>query len=184
MALVVALVGTAGAGKDSIADVLTQQFDFERLAFADPLKKACKEVFGLTDAQLHDRNEKEKVDPFWHRSPREMFQQVGTLMKQVDEDVWVSSLLRHADALVSQKKDVIITDCRYKNEAQALRNKYNAIIVRVIRTDNTAGTTHSEHTSETEQQTLDADFTVHNDSSLEELQRKVSALMLEIIDFI
>ena len=182
MALVVALVGEAGAGKDSIADVLTQKFDFERLAFASPLKKACKEVFGLTDKQLHDRDEKEKIDKFWHKSPRELFQQVGTLMKQVDEDVWLNSLLRHADALVANKKDVVVTDCRYKNEEQALRDQYNAIIVRVVRPDNTAGTTHSEHTSETEQHSIDADFTVCNDSSLEDLQRKVSTLLLEIID--
>ena len=182
MALVVALVGEAGAGKDSIADVLTQKFDFERLAFASPLKKACKEVFGLTDKQLHDRDEKEKIDKFWHKSPRELFQQVGTLMKQVDEDVWLNSLLRHADALVANKKDVVVTDCRYKNEEQALRDQYNAIIVRVIRADNTAGTAHCEHTSETEQHNIRADFTVCNDGTLQDLQLKVSALMLEIID--
>lgn len=182
MALVVALVGEAGSGKDSISNVLTQQFDFKRLAFADPLKKACQEVFGLSDSQLQNRDEKEKVDPFWHRSPREMFQQVGTLMKTVDQDIWVSSLLRKADSLVSEKKDIVVTDCRYKNEAQALRDKYNAIIVRVVRPDNTAGTAHCAHTSETEQHGIQADFTVLNDGTLEDLQRKVCALLLEIID--
>ena len=182
MALVVALVGPAGAGKDSIADVLTKQFDFERLAFADPLKKACQEVFQLSDAQLHDREEKERTDPFWHRSPRELFQEIGTLLKTIDEDIWVSSLLRQADALVANKKDVVVTDCRYANEAQALRDKYTAIIVRVGRADNTAGTVHCEHTSETEQHSINADFTVCNDGTLEDLKRKVSALMLEIID--
>jgi len=182
MAVVIALVGEAGSGKDSIADVLCEKFDFERHAFAEPLKKSCQEIFGFTDEQLHDRNKKEEVDEEWSRSPREMFQQVGTLLREIDEDVWLKIMQKKLKKAQEKNKDVVVTDCRYENEARFLRSEHDAILVRVVRPQNEAATSHNQHTSETQQLEIDCDFTVVNDGTLKDLKEKTTAFLLEIVD--
>jgi hypothetical protein len=49
---VVGLCGVAGSGKDTVADFLVKNHGFVKVAFADPLKRICKDVFNFTDEQL------------------------------------------------------------------------------------------------------------------------------------
>ena len=85
--MIVGLIGKKGHGKDTFADYLVQHYDFVKLSFAEPLKKVCKELFLLTDEQLYDPMEKEKVDERWGKSPRQLMQIIGTdiLRRYYDE---------------------------------------------------------------------------------------------------
>jgi hypothetical protein len=60
-------------------------------------------------------------------------------------------------------RPLIIDDVRYINEAAAIR-AVGGIIVRIIR----PGLTPMDHSSETEQQHIIADYTVTNDEHLEQ----------------
>lgn len=62
--LIIGLSGLAGSGKDFIADLLVEKYEFAKLALADPLKRICKEVFDFSDQQLwgpsEERNHPDK----------------------------------------------------------------------------------------------------------------------------
>lgn len=50
--MIVGICGVAGSGKDASADFLVKDHAFCKVAFADPLKRICQDVFSFTDAQL------------------------------------------------------------------------------------------------------------------------------------
>ena len=121
MTTIIGIAGRARAGKDTIAEHLQQVHGFCRRAFADALKKAAEDIFGLSHEQLYGR-EKETVDGFWGRSPREMLQLLGTecLRQGYGQDVWVRALQRfiHVRRAV---RDWVVPDVRFVNEAEAIR---------------------------------------------------------------
>lgn len=49
----VAVFGLAGSGKSEVSRVLVEDLGFKSIAFADPLKKFCGQVFEFTDEQLY-----------------------------------------------------------------------------------------------------------------------------------
>lgn len=52
--VIIAMVGHSGSGKDTSCDMLVNQFDFKKTAFATPLKQMAKIAFpDFTDADLY-----------------------------------------------------------------------------------------------------------------------------------
>lgn len=49
---ILGITGHTGSGKDTIADVFVGEYGFQKIAFADPIKKFAKVVFAFTDEQL------------------------------------------------------------------------------------------------------------------------------------
>lgn len=47
-----ALVGRAGSGKDTVADILVRDHHWTKIALADPMKRAARDFFQFTDEQL------------------------------------------------------------------------------------------------------------------------------------
>lgn len=66
----------------------------------------------------------------------------------------------------------IITDCRFPNEAQAVKDK-GGIIIRV----NRPGIKSGEHPSETALNNWDFDYIIDNSAGLEELREKVAEML-------
>ncbi len=50
--MLVGICGLAGSGKDTAADFIVKHGDFVKVAFADPLKRICQDVYKFTDEQL------------------------------------------------------------------------------------------------------------------------------------
>ena len=50
--MIVGICGVAGSGKDASADFLVRDHAFCKVAFADPLKRICQDVYDFTDEQL------------------------------------------------------------------------------------------------------------------------------------
>jgi hypothetical protein len=68
---IIGIVGKAGSGKDTVADILVRDHGFCKIALADPMKRACREFFDFTDDQLWGPSEmRNEVDDRWPR-PRE-----------------------------------------------------------------------------------------------------------------
>lgn len=60
--IVIGLAGPAGAGKDSVADILVRTFGFVKFAFSDALYAEVRNAFGLEDESLlRDRATKESA---------------------------------------------------------------------------------------------------------------------------
>lgn len=50
--MIVGLAGLAGSGKDTVADFLVKNHGFTKVAFADPLKRICRDVYDFSKEQL------------------------------------------------------------------------------------------------------------------------------------
>lgn len=127
--MILGLMGTMGTGKDTFADRLVAKHDFVKVAFADPLKRICKEVYDFSDEQLWGPSEKRnEPDPRYRRkcdrcgsedgyvltcgecdhgtksfflSPRMALQLLGTEWgRHCYENTWVDYALRAADLLL------------------------------------------------------------------------------------
>jgi hypothetical protein len=140
--MIVGLVGLIGSGKDTAADFLVDNYNFQRESFAGHLKDIVSIVFGwdrdlLEGRTAESRYWREQVDPWWSNrlnmnvTPRWVLQYWGTevLRKNFHDDIWIASLEKK---ITNKGGNIIITDCRFPNEI-AVFKKLQAKICRVIR---------------------------------------------------
>ena len=165
--MLVGITGQAGVGKDTLADALIRKHGGVKTSFADPLKAACRELFQLSDAQLHDRSEKEKIDDRWGRSPRQLLQLVGTdlLRNQLDKEIFIKSMRARVKNLLESNPLVVVTDCRFENEAQLVRD----LTGRVVHLQREGVRSVSPHISENRLSVQDEDVLLSNDSTVKDL---------------
>lgn len=139
---IVAINGTIGSGKDTFSQVFIDEGGFHRMSFATTLKDAVSVIFGWDRIMLEGhtkeaREERETVDKYWSSklgrdvTPRWVLQNFGTdvVRKHFHDNTWVYSLenkMRQIDG------NIIITDCRFPNELNMLREN-NAHIIEVQR---------------------------------------------------
>lgn len=70
--MIIGLCGKAGSGKDTVADILVRDHGFVKVAFADPLKRICRDVFDFTDQQLWGPSESRNEPDFRYcRTPHQ-----------------------------------------------------------------------------------------------------------------
>lgn len=181
--MIILLTGKAGSGKDTVADILYELYAYKKVFFADTLKRAVKEIFGLTDFQAYDREEREKVIPYWGYSPRQMYQLIGTevFRNHFDKDIWIKSL--RYKLLQDINSNWVVSDCRFPNELKAFdgigSQGRTAISVKVTRDGCDGNVGMANH--ESEKYDLPCDFTIMNNGTIEQLKWKVMFLMRERI---
>lgn len=134
-------MGTKGSGKDTCGDYLIDQYGFSKKSFADPLKRACQELFLFSHEQVFGTQEqKETPDMRWFNcTPRTALQYVGTelLRDQLNEimpglgkniftyrfQIWYQEEVRKNPDL-----RVVITDVRFKNEIDFIQSLGGTVI--------------------------------------------------------
>lgn len=130
--ILIGLVGSKGVGKDTAAHYLVKKYDFVSMAYADPLKEACRVVFHLSREQLHDRAKKEEPVEPWGKSPRQILQAVGTdlFRNRFHKDVWLRNLEHRVRT--SRRDRIVVTDVRFENEMEHIRS-LGGFLVRIDR---------------------------------------------------
>lgn len=158
------LIGKAGAGKDTVADMIYGMRQSPRprsFRFSEPLKVAVARIFGWSPQALGSLAYKEeRLDKplktlddrnLWTR--REVLQYVGTdVFRTMDANVWVNAALRSACEVANafDTNGFICTDCRFPNELDALVKHFGQVyVVRLVKVGG-AQTAASAHASETE----------------------------------
>uniref|UniRef100_A0A6C0DMM6 Deoxynucleoside monophosphate kinase n=1 Tax=viral metagenome TaxID=1070528 RepID=A0A6C0DMM6_9ZZZZ len=131
--MIVGILGLKGSGKDTIGNYLIDNYNFEKIAYAGALKDAICCVFGwdrnmMEGATDESRKWREEIDEYWGFSPREMMQRIGTdlFRKQIKDDIWIKSLKLKLEKLTT---NVVITDCRFNNEIDLIKDKGGIIIL-------------------------------------------------------
>ena len=209
--MLIAIVGTIGSGKDTIADYLTNFHEYRRESFASSLKDAISVIFGW-DRQLLDGRTKEsriwreQIDQWWsnrlqipHLTPRWILQQWGTEVcrDSFHQEIWIASL---ENKLRNSKDDVVISDCRFPNEFKALKQAGGKII-RVkrgpepewhqyvlkaldgdINSKNILINEYNIHESEWGWYGLTFDIVIENNGSIDELYNKVNQFIGQAVD--
>lgn len=136
---IIGVCGLIGSGKDTVADYLTNFQEYRRESFANSLKDAVSAVFGWDRTMLegrtqHSREWREQVDQYWATrlamptlTPRWVLQYWGTEVCRVGfhTDIWVASL---ENKLKNSKDNIVISDCRFPNEIDAIVNAGGKII--------------------------------------------------------
>jgi len=183
----IGLTGKAGSGKDTLASMILEHTTGTTRAFADPLRRAAKEIFGLTDQQMADRELKEQVVPYWGMSPRRILQLLGTesVRHVFGGDTWVLNADLRLEALLQSESreqlpvEVCIwTDCRYPEEASWIREN-GGIVIRVKRPGVAAVESHS---SEQDLPAELVDGRVINGGTLDELCETVQDILPDWLD--
>lgn len=181
----IAFIGKARSGKDTAGARLVQHYAFTRLAFADPLKRMALQVDPLIPMKHLDSHARlsacvaaagwEDAKDRWPEI-RRVLQYMGQTVRELDPDFWVRMLMDKAKAAEGWNMPVVVTDCRYRNEAETLR----AAGFRLVRIKRHTGRTVSmtaQHPSETELDGYPCDDTIINAGSVFDLNTAVDALV-------
>jgi hypothetical protein len=203
--MIIGICGFIGSGKDTVADYLVNFHEFRRESFANTLKDAVASVFGWDRTMLEGRTKearewREQVDPWWAErlsmptlTPRWVLQYWGTEVcrKSFHDDIWIASL---ENKLRNSKDDVVISDCRFPNEIQSIKNA-GGMIIWVKRGnlpdwyDTALGANNGilpdqellkklkVHASETAWVGTEFDSELENNSSIDELYLKIESLV-------
>lgn len=130
---VVGITGAARSGKDTIADYLCAEWDFGRIAFADPIKDMLCAMLGKDKAWL-ERNKDVHLDGLG--TPRRMLQTLGTEWGRelINDNIWINLARQKVFDIRNDRSfsGVIFTDCRFNNEARAIQD-LDGEIWRVVR---------------------------------------------------
>lgn len=177
----IAFAGRAGSGKSAASESLMYR-GWERVKFASPLKnmlRAYYDTLGLEPKEVERRIEgdlKEEPDPYLTgRSPRHAMQTLGGewgrgLMR---DSFWVRGWTQAVINLMQMGANVVVDDCRYPNEAEAIR-KLGGRIVMIVRPD--AELVDVSH--ESERFDFEPDLCIQNDGSVFDLVTKVHELTI------
>lgn len=168
---IIAFTGLAGAGKSTAAMHLVKRHRFERVRFAGPLK-AMMAALGLTAAEIDGDRKELPCELLGGKTPRWAMQTIGTEWGRqcIGDDLWIRAWRAAVDRLPSGAP-VVVDDCRFPNEAEAVRAA-GGLIVRINRQG--AGTA-SAH--ESEQHYIEPHTVIANDGAEERLFGRVDSVV-------
>ncbi|MEE1835768.1 deoxynucleotide monophosphate kinase family protein [Streptomyces sp. SP17KL33] len=180
----IALMGRARSGKDTIAERLVKEHGYERVAFADPLKEMALQIDPLIPTMdgIHVRLRALVRDTGWEYAKdhypevRRLLQYVGQSVRAHSyEDFWRDLAMRKVSAAIAADRPVVVTDCRYLNEAQTL-SAARFLMVRVIRPGGVDPRT-SSHESERALAGFLPDSVIRNDGTVADLWERADVLV-------
>jgi len=175
--MIIGFAGKKRSGKDTIANYLVNKYNFRRYAFGDPVKEVCRILFGFDDEQLYG-DRKEELDGIGI-TPREAFQGIGTEFgrKYLHElfptlrvergGLWMDIFRRNCGG-----GDVVVSDVRFGNEADLIREMGGCVIY----LDSGYGV---EDGHETERVDLSYDYVLENRGTLEDFYENFESLYLK-----
>ena len=186
---IIGLSGYARSGKDEAAKILVEEFGFTRVAFADKLREVLyaldpmvsattwRDSLGVSPVYLRDVIDEHGwggyKETFFGPEIRRLLQRLGTEAgrQTLWDSIWVDAALTGHD----DDARLVVTDCRFPNEAQAIWDR-GGEVWRIMREG--VGPANS-HPSETSLDNVDFQAYVHNDGTLEEFRKSIRRKYLE-----
>ena len=205
----IGICGLIGSGKDTVGEVLVKEYGFTKLSFAGTLKDITAVLFDwdrnmLEGTTPETRAQREVLDLFWTEklgrdwSPRIALQQMGTevMRNHLHNNIWILTL----ENKIRKLDKVVITDCRFPNEIDFVKehgevwivergrnpNWFNPAIAyntgsdyikQLMEEDNEDPASLGVHASEYSWVGVDAKHLLDNNSSLDSLYSKVRNLV-------
>lgn len=123
MAPVIGLMGLAQSGKSTVAQYLEREHSFARVRFAGPLKAMCRAI-GLSDREIEGEGKELPHPLLCGKTPRFAMQTLGTEWGRdiIGPDFWTGIWRESVFAALNEgAKGIVAEDCRFPNEAEAIR---------------------------------------------------------------
>ena len=164
---IIAICGTKGAGKDTLAEHVSRVYGFQHIAVANKLKDVCKTLFDFNDEQLHG-SLKEVVDSRYGVSPRQCLQFIGTevmqykiqeLMPNMGRNFWIKSTISALD----MNTQYVVSDVRFPHELDAFENLRGGCLS--IRVDRQSCQLGDIHASELGHREMQVDYVISNNGT-------------------
>lgn len=188
--LVIAFTGDIGCGKSTAASIL-KEYGFHESLFAGPLKKFSRSI-GFTENEIYGTQaEKLAINKQLGISGREFMQKFGSEvcrdalpkiipdMKLGNNTLWVKVMDNYIKKQSPDAK-IVISDARFKDEFDLVRIQHGGIVIRItrpIQKEESNATMHQSellmHQSELLMKSLEVDFNIINDGSIDELKNKI-----------
>lgn len=174
----IGIIGRKRSGKDTIADYLVDIHKYDKLTFAEPIKKILEILFGFDHDQLYG-NKKDVIDTRWNISPRKVMQFIGTnifrekindLIANIGDNFWVKIMHNNCKKMLDENKKIVISDVRFQNEVDMIR-ELGGILIKISRD------TVVKDIIENNIDDINGDFNVTNDGTIEELLEKIEKLV-------
>lgn len=171
----IGIAGPARAGKDTVADVLVRNFWFKKYSFAEPIRKAAKDILMLSEFYI-EKGGKESNLSWVDTSYREFAQKLGTdfVRDMVDKDFWIKRAKQwintaHPDLLV-------IPDVRFENESRFIRELGG----KIWHVERDAAEKVRDHVSEAGVVRVPGDYVITNNESIDVLEVLVEKALYNI----
>lgn len=142
--MLIGICGFQGAGKDTFANLLVEQFSFSKFSFASATKDILSTIFGwerhlLEGDTTESRVFRETIDLWWSEklnipdlTPRKMLQTIGTNLfrEHFNENIWIRVVEKKilSELKKNSTGNIIISDCRFPNEIQMVRDLGGIIV--------------------------------------------------------
>ena len=201
MPKIIAICGAKRSGKDVLAEHLVNKYNYERVAFANPLKVAVKNLFNFDDDQVgigkdEGTDRKDIVDERWGITPRAALQFFGTeimqekiqeLLPNMKRNFFANTLknyIENAENAGNYENDkrYVISDLRFIHEHEMLLNMPNVsindiMIIRVIRPSENRTKEQEPHISELEYVNIPYDIIMINNGTIDDYIRRFEQII-------
>lgn len=172
--MLIGLSGYARSGKDTMAELLCLNYDFNRISFADPMRDAMYKLNPYVDGviRLADLVDDHGWDVAKSKDEaRRLLQVFGTEVgrEMFGGNFWIDQAFKQIDPAAN----VVIADVRFPNEADAIKAR-GGQVVRVNRKDIKAV---NRHASEHAMDNYMFNHVIYNDGTLDDLADNVFMLM-------
>lgn len=185
MRSIIALCGLKRSGKDVVAQYIAEQYGYKHVKIAQPLKDLVRSAFRFTEDDL-ETDTKDQIHPRWGVSPRVIMNYIGTQVFQYDMAQVVPLLkdrcfwIDHVLDTYKHEPSIVISDLRFHHEVQRIKEfsqtmECDLTIVRVKRD----GTSTGSLASEMESEQLQADITLYNNGTLNDLYHQMNKKMFD-----
>jgi hypothetical protein len=129
-AYTVGIGGQARSGKDTLGAYLVQRLNelgnvgnWERRGFADPIKRIFMDVFDVNEEFVESWKTRAEPPPGFQMPVRACLTLIGDGFRRMRPTVWIDKLFR------SSPGQRIVTDVRYLNEVQSIRDRGGVVIL-------------------------------------------------------
>jgi hypothetical protein len=186
--LSLALIGPLGVGKTTVANILVEHRGYTRIPFAGAVKQDCADMLDFVVQRHKQRSGWNTIPGSITKDTIEQFKKdvFGPLLQWYGTDFWRNFMdepehwiARWVQEVKQVEGPVVVDDCRFLNEAEAL-SKMNFSIVRLFRPSAFERDARSvEHASETEQK----DIPVHETWMLKSAEpNELTTIILNLHD--
>jgi hypothetical protein len=182
--MLIGLAGYARSGKDTLADYLVVFHDYKKVAFAEPMREALVrlnptiEVGNFKLAKLATAVNVFGWEELKGMSPdiRGLMQRLGTEVgrEMFGQNFWVEQTMKRVAEISG---NCVVSDVRYPNEAQAIRDA-GGIVIKIDRQGVKAA---NEHSSENALADFEFDIVLRNDGTLDEFVSKATTELASVL---